>query len=506
MHLKRRKFIETTASGVALLAAAGCDQLPRALQSLLPPQAGIGGPFRPPAADQIDPLVHVLNHATFGARPGDYERISKLAKEPRAAAMAFLEQQLAPATLEDRVAEYAARRFETMGEPLGELFEYQPKLLHEELMRATLMRAVLSERQLFEVMVQFWSDHFNIDPSKGECKWLKVADDRDVIRPHALGKFPEMLRASLLSPAMLWYLDGRVNRRRNSSEKPNENYARELLELHTVGVHGGYTQEDVMEVARCLTGWTVRSKENKPYFGIGKVEFKPDLHDFGAKRLLGYVLPAAPEGLNRELRENFATAQLTRVLEIVTTHPATATHIATKLCRHFMADAPPEGAVKAVAETFRHTAGDITPTLRTLFTTDEFWAARGNKFKRPFTFVASALRAVFAETDAGMPLVRYLERMGHAPFTYPTPDGFPDVAAPWLGTLLWRWNFAVAISENELKGTKVNLKTLRERVGGDEALACHLLGRRPTGEEMQAYHESGLGVALLLASPAFQMC
>ena len=222
--------------------------------------------------------------------------------------------------------------------------------------------------------------------------------------------------------------------------------------------------------------------------------------------MLGYELPAAPEGLDKELREKLAAAQLTRVLEIVTAHPATATHIASKLCRHFIADAPPVSAIETVAETFQRTAGDIVSTLRTLFATDEFWNARGNKFKRPFTFVASALRAVGAETDAGMPLVRYLERMGHAPFTYPTPDGFPDVAAPWLGTLLWRWNFAVAISENEMKGTRVNLKMLRERVGGDEALACHLLGRRPSAEEMQAYHESGLGVALLLASPAFQMC
>src|SRR5205085_681804 len=154
-------------------------------------------------------------------------------------------------------------------------------------------RAVLSERQLFEVMVQFWSDHFNIDPSKGECKWLKVADDRDVIRKHALGKFPELLRASALSPAMLWYHDCRVNRTRNSSENPNENYALELLELHTLGVHGGYTQADVMEVARALTGWTVRSKEEKPYYSIGRVEFKPELHDFGTKKMLGQTLEGA---------------------------------------------------------------------------------------------------------------------------------------------------------------------------------------------------------------------
>src|SRR5262249_37442309 len=136
-----------------------------------------------------------------------------------------------------------------------------------------------------------WSDHFNIDSSKGDCRWLKVADDRDVIQRHALGSFPGLLRASALSPAMLWYLDGRVNRRAAPGDRPNENYARELLELHTLGVHGGYTRQDVMEVARALSGWTVRSR-HEVVFGLGKVEFRPELHDDGEKHVLGRVLPA----------------------------------------------------------------------------------------------------------------------------------------------------------------------------------------------------------------------
>jgi uncharacterized protein (DUF1800 family) len=373
-------------------------------------------------------------------------------------------------------------------------------------MRATLLRAVMSERQLFEVMVQFWSDHFNIDPSKGECKWLKVADDRDVVRQHALGKFPELLRASALSPAMLWYLDGRVNRRRNPAEKPNENYARELLELHTLGVHGGYTQANVMEVARCLTGWTVRSKDNKPYFSIGKVEFKPELHDFGAKEILGHRFAVTDMKAYKDQLEEIASRDLDRVLRIVTTHPSTALHIGTKLCRHFIADEPPADAISAVAATFTRTSGDIRETLRCLFATKAFQEQRGNKLKRPFAFIASALRGVGAETDAGLPLVHYLNRMGHAPFSYPTPDGYPDTAAPWLGTLLWRWNFAVALSENQIKGTKTDLKNLTEKAGGETAVMAHLLGRKPSVEETQAYRSSGAGVALILASPAFQMC
>src|SRR4029434_4928879 len=152
------------------------------------------------------------------------------------------------------------------------------QLLLASLTTAALLRARYSERQLHAVMVDFWTDHFNIDSSKGDCRWLRAPDDRDVIRRHALGSFPEMLRASALSPAMLWYLDGRVNRYGAPGDRPNENYARELLELHTLGVHGGYTQQDVMEVARALSGWTVRDKH-----GLRKasVEFHPDEHDDG---------------------------------------------------------------------------------------------------------------------------------------------------------------------------------------------------------------------------------
>jgi len=190
MKFPRRRFLKASASSVALLATTGCDQLPRELRALFSPQAKPTGPFQAPASDAIDPITHALNRAAFGARPGDYERIRKLANTPHHAAGAYLEEQLSPGKIKDDFAEYAVRRFETMQAPLGELFEYQPELLHNELMRSTLLRAVLSERQLFEVMVGFWSDHFNIDPSKGECKWLKVADDRDVIRRHALGKFP----------------------------------------------------------------------------------------------------------------------------------------------------------------------------------------------------------------------------------------------------------------------------------------------------------------------------
>ena len=505
MNHSRRTFLKVGGSSAALLAVAGCDQLPRELR-FLQGQTKDNGPFHPPTAEVINPITHALNRVAFGPRPGDYDRMKRLGATPELAAAAYIEQQLHPDRIDDESGNYAVRRFETLNEPLGELFEYQDKLLHDELMRGALARAVFSERQLYEVMVQFWSDHFNIDPSKGDCKWLKVADDREVIRKHALGKFPDMLRASVLSPAMLWYLDGRVNRRENLKEKPNENYARELLELHTLGVHGGYTQRDVMEVARCLSGWTVRSTNQKPYFEIGKVEFQLNHHDCGGKEVLGRKISAIPSHLAKEERERIGQNELDRVLQIVTSHPSTARHLSTKLCRRFIADEPPASAMQTVAAAFTQSGGDIRATLRALFATEEFRQQRGNKFKRPFNYIVSALRATGASTDSGMEIVDYLLRMGHAPFNYPTPDGYPEEEAPWMGTLLWRWNFALGLSENKIKGTKTDVGALRKNFGGDAGLMSHLLGRKPSADESQAYHESGAGLALMLASPAFQRC
>jgi uncharacterized protein (DUF1800 family) len=290
------------------------------------------------------------------------------------------------------------------------------------------------------------------------------------------------------------------------AEKPNENYARELLELHTLGVHGGYTQKDVMEVARCLTGWTVRSTEQKPYLFIGKVEFKPELHDFEAKEVLGHSIPGAEKNGSKAELEARALRDLDRILGILTTHPSTALHVSTKLCRHFIADDPPASAVDAVAAAFTRTAGDIGETLRALFRSPDFLGNRGVKLKRPFTFIVSALRATAARTDGGMQIIQYLNRMGHAPFSYPTPDGYPEAANPWLGTLLWRWNFAVALSENKIKGTSIEIESLRRNAGGDAGLMAHVLGRTASAAEDQGYHASGAGLALLLASPAFQRC
>jgi len=521
VKISRRRFLSVGAGAVAA-ASTGCDHAKNMGMEM---RRWIGKPTAPPlegslaaaTGAEIDEISHVLSRLTFGPRPGDYARVVAIGVGN------FIEEQLAPEKIEDRLCDRVIRHeFDELDEPetrlfhrpgghndplqqlfpalkdrgarVGDLFEYKEKILLNDLTRATILRAVLSRRQLREVLVNFWTDHFNIDPSKGDCKWLKPADDRDVIRAHALGNFRDMLRASAVSPAMLWYLDGRVNQRKRPEDKPNENYARELMELHTLGVHGGYTQHDVMEVARCLTGWTVREKNR---FFKGRVEFHPEEHDDGSKRVLGVEIPAG-----------LGARDLDRVLEIIALHPNTAKYVAWKLCRRFIADEPPDTAVTTVAEAFLQAKGDIRATLRALFTSPEFLApaVRAAKFKRPLHFVVSALRASNAETDGASPLVDYLLRLGHAPFRYPTPDGYPEEASHWQSTLLWRWNFAAAFAENRIKGTRVDFSDLRWRIGNDDAVMSTFFGRAPTEDERLAYHESGAGLALLVAAPAFQRC
>jgi uncharacterized protein (DUF1800 family) len=524
VKLSRRNFVAGAGAAVAS-ASAGCDrrggvggltdEWRRFMGHPAPPV--LEGALTAPVQPEIDAASHALNRLTFGARPGDYARVAAMGVP------AFLEEQLAPEAIEDSQCDRLVRHeFEELEDPVshvmpaklgmgnpverlfpnvkensgrqvGDLYEFRDKTLLLDLSRATILRAVVSRRQLYERMVQFWSEHFNIDPTKGEAKWLEPADDREVIRKHALGKFADLVRASALSPAMLWYLDGRVNRSHSASEKPNENYARELMELHTLGVHGGYTQQDVMEVARCLTGWTVRDR--KHYFK-GTVEFKPGQHDDGAKTVLGQTIPAG-----------LGMGDLDRVLGIVTRHPATARHIASKLCQRFIADEPPVSAVEATAAAFTASDGDIKTTLRAMLGKPEFAASAGGKFKRPFHFVVSALRVSNAMTNGGQPIIDALLRMGQAPFRHPTPDGYPEPASHWTGTLIWRWNFAAALAENRLKGTRVEAEALPKRLGGDGALLATCFGRAPTERELAAARQAGTSaLAVALASPAFQRC
>ena len=231
-------------------------------------------------------------------------------------------------------------------------------------------------------------------------------------------------------------------------------------------------------------------------FQVGKVQFEPGLHDNRTKTVLGEAIPVRT---GRDGRKDFDD-----VLRIVAAHPSTGRHIAAKLCQRFIADEPPAAAIETVAREFTKTKGDIRETLRALFGTDEFRSTRGNKFKEPLHFLASALRGTDAETDAARPLVNYLARMGHMPFEYPAPDGYPAHAEPWMSTLLWRWNFAAKLAQGRINGTKIQRERLAKRAGDLAKLAAHLLGRQPSDDELAAAKASKNPIGLLLASPSFQ--
>src|SRR5262245_20200028 len=497
MDSRRRALLKALGLIGATLPFTGCERL----ISSVTQQLGQSIPDSLTLADdaEIDPSFHLLSRAAYGPWPGDIERVRAMGSE------AWIEEQLYPESIDDTACDLRARRFETIWHEPGTCYEYKKPVLREELTRHTLLRALYSKRQLLEVMVGFWTDHLNINLEKGDCIYLKPLDDRLVIRAHALGKFKELIRASATSPAMLVYLDGKENQKKEPGDVPNENYARELLELHTLGVDGGYTQADVYEAARSLTGWRLRTGWRK-----GTVYFDPGLHDDGDKRVLGQTIPAGG-----------GETDVDRLVAIACNHPATAHHIATKLVRRFVAEDPPPSLVQTVATVFTSTDGDIKSLLRTILTSEEFKAAKGSKFKRPFQYIVSCLRALGADTHAHQPLIEYLQRMGQGPFQHPTPDGYPDHTAPWLGTLLWRWNFAFNAVSDRVPSVTVPLNQLAQAISGStsfqtDQLVPYFIGRKASGTELTAiqdYHKINRGdgnnaalVSLVLAAPAFQRC
>lgn len=499
MKLARRDLLKSVALGSSASVLASCDRITTSInQNWL--GEGVPAHLHPAESADIDPDFHLLSRASFGPWPGEVASLKKQGRD------AWIEEQLHPDSLSDTACDLRAERFESLYFSAGDAYEFRKPVLREELTRHALLRAVYSRRQLFEVMVEFWTDHLNIDLEKGDCIYLKPSDDRDVIRQHALGNFHDLIRASATSPAMLVYLDGKTNKvRRGTTDQPNENYARELMELHTLGVHGGYTQKDVYEAARCLSGWTF---DPKRVFALNQGEsyFRPDWHDDGAKEVLGQTIPAG--GGQEDLK---------RLVDIVCRHPATAQYIALKLCRRFVSPTPPASLLQRVAAEFTRTQGDIRSLLRVILKSDEFLASRGQLLKRPFKFMVSALRAVAADTQADPSILEPLQRMGHGLFQYPTPDGYPDEELPWMGTLMWRWNFALALAANKQLGAKVNLQPLHKalRQPGTKAdlgrWFGYLIGRQPTEAELATLTQfspdsSASAIGLILASPAFQRC
>lgn len=491
MTLSRRDFLKLGALVSASVALSSCAPVYRRLEGGLP--TGTLAPLD--ARDFI-----ALNRLTFGPRVEERAHFTETGLE------AFIEEQLDLEAIDDLSCSLRLSSFNTLGMDANELegisnglFDnYDREKVPNELRQATLLRQLYSKRQLYEVMVEFWSDHFNIFVEKGNCFYLKTVDDREVIRKHALGNFRDLVWASAHSPAMLTYLDNQSNHKGT----PNENYARELMELHTLSVNGGYSQQDVMELARCLTGWTV-----KDHFWLGDFVFKEDLHDTGVKNVLGRMVQ--PSG-QREAED---------VIEQLATHPSTARFITAKLTRRFIADDPPPYIVENAAQTFLDTNGDIKSVLRVILL-DGLPLAQP-KYKRPVNFVTSALRTLNVETD-GDAVNGHLLQMGQSYFNHPTPDGYPDYSEAWQGNLMPRWQFAFELIRNEIKNTRNNLNELLDvpstGVLQDEvdALASLLLGapmERPTRDKLidsvsstGATKEESLQIlaASLVASPAFQ--
>ncbi len=405
----------------------------------------IGG--RPRSLVAPDPAMHVLHRLTFGASQKEIAKIARLGIQ------GWIEKQLDyTSIIDDGTEAQVAAMYPDLGLPIQsilafyetdeERFWYHPY----QLKKATILRALSSKRQLYEVMVEFWSNHFNVYHENDWTRWFKTLDDRKVARKHALGRFRDLLKASARSPAMLFYLDNFLN----PVDGFNENYARELMELHTLGVDGGYTQADVVAVARCFTGWTIDWNYESPTFG--HFRFEPEAHDYGAKTVLGHAIPAGQPGTTDGLQ----------VLDLLASHPSTARTIAFKLCRRFVADTPPASLVNAAAATFLATDGDIRAILRTIFASPEFMAAADQKFKRPFEWLLSALRALGATaTDAGLDAILWwlLEPLGQMPFDWAPPNGYPDVGGAWMNTngLMNRWNVSSYVAFGWVDGVTFDL-------------------------------------------------
>ncbi|MDH5508602.1 MAG: DUF1800 domain-containing protein, partial [Anaerolineae bacterium] len=403
-NLNRRDFLKLSGLTAAMTALAACRPLIQQPPTSPPSPTALPSPSPKPRYD--DWLIHrTLHRITFGPRPEEIARAKEIGIDN------FIDEQLAPDTIPDTAVPPLLTGLSTLNSPPSQLINTDPPNLPvTELVTATLLRAVHSKRQLYEMMVDFWTNHFNIYISPAPERFLKLQDDRDVIRQHAMGSFGDLLSASAKSPAMLTYLDNAAS----TKDRPNENYARELLELHTLGVDGGYTHFDLQEVARAFTGWSTGS----PRFNrrrIGDFIYRPELHDDGPKTILGRQLPAGQGISDGE-----------QILDILVEHPSTAEFIAAKLARRFVADVPPAPLVASAAAAFTQSRGDIAKVMGVILHSSEFKDSLGQKLKRPLEVFVSALRLTNADFSADRRLDVSMVQMGQPLFRWPTPDGYPD--------------------------------------------------------------------------------
>src|SRR5438876_1090508 len=448
-------------------------------------EAQHAAPLQSPGGHALTPrdsAAHALNRLAYGPRPGEIERVA------RAGVLRWIDAQLAPDKIDDDIVARREREFDIlkydrgdlarlyaeaqrarqernrMGDTAADKPDNSPvavkgRRFAAQVQRLAVFRAALSERQLYEVMVDFWTNHFNVYFAKGADRFLTPDYIEHTIRPRAMGKFQDLLIATARSPAMLFYLDNwesvapgtsppfplSARRRGGQGVRPvpkgiNENYARELLELHTLGVDGGYTQHDVIDVARIFTGWSIE----RPQQG-GDFEFHDWAHDREEKLVLGVQF----EG-GHDMDEGI------RLLKLLANHPATMHHVSRKLCQRFVNDDPPDGCVDDAVAAWQRSSGDMREVLRAIFHGPDFWAAAyvRAKVKTPLEFVVSAARAVAAEPDTSPRLAQVVARLGEPLYLHVAPYGYPEREAAWVnsGALLDRLNAAVALASGKLLG------------------------------------------------------
>jgi uncharacterized protein (DUF1800 family) len=556
-----------------------------AIFTLLAPTLVVRGETRAKSLTEEQKIMHVLNRLGFGARSGDVEKVKTMGLQK------YIDRQLNPSSIDDSAAEAKVKALDVFNMSTAELFAKYPNpgaLLQQlegrnrnqqaqqnpqemtqdeqserrqkiqeiyakydlkpaqqilpQIVANRVLRAVYSERQLQEVMVDFWQNHFNVFVGKAAVRWYIPSYERDVLRPNAIGNFKDLLVSTAQHPAMLFYLDNfesvspnaqlagnrggngngplqqilrnggeltpqmrqRIRERTGATDAEieqriqqmranpqqaqqrqrrgiNENYARELMELHTLGVDGGYTQQDIIEVAKCFTGWTIadprgyrraaaatiKGTEDERMARLQRMQGVPDdvesgefyfnsrWHEGGPKTVLGQKID---EGGIKDGR---------KVIDILVNSPATAKFIARKLAVKFVSDNPSDALVQRVADAFHNSKGDIKTTLRTLFNDKEFFAPENYraKIKSPFELAVTSLRTLNAETNGGPAFAAMLNKLGEVPYGYQAPTGYPDTADDWVntGALLERLNFAIAIASNRIPGTFVNLKSFESK-------------------------------------------
>jgi len=497
-------------------------------------------------------IAHVLNRIGFGPRPGDIQRVQAMGLER------YIDEQLHPERVPDPNMAARLSGFETTELSTNQIsdrferpqMELRRKLQQQgvdpadpnaprppeamairqranavlvELGEQKMLRAVYSERQLSEVLADFWFNHFNVDSRKGRDRFMLTAYERDTIRPRVLGKFRDLLGATAKSPAMLFYLDNwqsvdpngphpdaavirRTGRgpfrpflvppppqQRNQKRGLNENYGRELMELHTLGVDGGYTQKDVTEVARAFTGWTILNPQQG-----GEFRFEPRQHDEGEKVVLGH-----------HIKPGGGISDGEHVLDILATHPSTAHFISFELARRFVSDTPPPALVDRAAARFRDTGGDLREVTRTILTSPEFLGAGAYraKVKSPFEFIVSAMRATGANVSDAMPLVRAMQQLGMPLYQCQPPTGYRDTADAWTntGALVNRMNFALQLSSGKMPGVVVDSR--ESLVDSREAVVNAMLGNDVSDTTSATIAKAATApqmMALALGSPEFQ--